>query len=337
MATSDPLWTIRPKPKPLESLSSWIIRIADAHGQRLHSFCTDHWRSEQLWNRDLDHHAPYRVLHSLASGTGIELDHAQQTTFATFEGLLHEGADPIAAMGFVRPLGVYHRTRKAYGQQVCPECLATDTDPYFRLTWRLMLFPLCTDHATILLDHCGNCAAPVIPHRGRLASCHICSTDFAAMPQRIASASALALQRRNEDILRGGAVISPASLLGLHPLLYFRLLRCLAIRLVLGRRRDAFRQQVGHWLDTPLNDLPNVKKLSIGTLDPQTSHDVLKAVACLLDGWPAKFIGAAQEARLWQSWAAKDISPQMMPFAYADVVSRYLRIDANEARKDLFG
>lgn len=337
MATSDALWTIRPKPKPLESLSSWIIRSAAAHGQRLHSFCTDHWRGEQLWNRDLDHHAPAVVLHSLAIGTGIGLDRARQTTFASFEGVLHEGPDPIAAMGFVRPLGVYHRTRKAYGQQVCPECLATDPEPYFRLTWRLMLFPLCTRHAKILLDRCSNCAAPVIPHRGHLTYCHMCSADIATMPQHIASAPALALQRRNEGILQGSAVISPASLSGLHPLIYFRLLRCLSIRLVLGRRRDAFRTQVSHWLDMPLKDLPDGQKLSIGTLDPCNGHEVLKAIACLLEGWPARFVGAAQEARLWQSWAAKDIPPQMMPFAYADVVSRYLRIDPNEARKELFG
>lgn len=328
---------IRPKPWPLEALSSWIIRLACAHGQRLHSFCTDHWRGEQLWNRDLDHLAPEVVLRALGVGTGIGVERARSTTFSAYAGILYEGDDPITALGYVRPLGVFHRIRRAYGQQICPECLATDPDPYFRLTWRLALFPLCTRHGKLLLDRCCNCAAPIIPHRGPHISCHICAANFAVMPQDPASPPALALQHANEQILQGAAVTQPASLLGIHPLLYFRLLRCLALRLMAGTRRNAFRQSVSVWLETPLPRLPEGEKVSMTTLDPNISHDVLRGLACLLDGWPAKFVGAAQEARLWQSWAAKDISPGMMPFAYANVVAHFLRVDPNEARRELFG
>lgn len=327
------MWLIRPKPKPHEALSSWLVRIAAANGQRLHSFTTDHWPGLALWTRDIDHLAPSSVLETLAKRTATTLSDARATTFSQYGGILFEGDDPITHFSYVRPLGVFHRLRRAFGQQFCPACLATDPQPYFRLTWRLSLFPVCTHHGKILLDRCGKCGQPVLPHRGGIATCHSCHTPLGEMTQCDADAMVLAFQSINAAILAGHPVAWPWPLLGLHPLLYFRLIMCLASTLLLGKRRDAFRTHVSAFLREPLPQLAHDRKVELRFLPPEMAHDALRGVAALLVGWPARFVGAAQEAGLWYSWAQKDLEPSRVPYAYINPVRTYLKIDGNEAKR----
>jgi hypothetical protein len=334
MADKRALWLIRPKPQPLEALSSWIARLAVANGQRLHSFCTDHWHGQQIWTRDIDHYAPQNILDTLAARTGAPAQRCLETSFKAFSGTLFDQEEPNGCFSYIRPLGVYHRTRRAFGLQICPECLSVDELPYFRLTWRLSLFPHCTRHGSILLDRCPECEAPIVPHRGSFLACDRCQTPYASMDQPPASSSALALQYLNEKILLGAPVVMPARLSGSHPLAYFRLLQCLATRLLTGKRRGRFRRSVSHLLREPLTVIPTGRKIQLRFLTPAEGSETLRAIACLLEGWPWKFIGAAQEAGLWHSWAMASLSEKHVPFEFATMSDRFLRIDPNETKRE---
>lgn len=83
----------------------------------------------------------------------------------------------------------YTQRAVAYGQPYCPACLREDEEPYFRLAWRLALFPYCLRHNLSFLDSCLNCGHPAWPAASTVQSlfisrwsplhlCPVCGCDF---------------------------------------------------------------------------------------------------------------------------------------------------------------
>lgn len=166
-----PLWPVHPHPLPDELLSSWMIRLARGNGFKVHNFYAEFFgRERQIWNRDIDHYAPPWLTESLAARTGTTLERVRLTTLRAFESFAFERFNEVGVTRWVLPLGVFHRTRRAHGQQFCPLCLAGDSDPYLRRSWRLALVVICTRHGVLLQDRCPQCASPVTPHRSDMAA-----------------------------------------------------------------------------------------------------------------------------------------------------------------------
>lgn len=164
-------WPIHPQPLHDELLSSWMIRLARGNGFKVHSFYAQHFgRERQIWTRDIDHQAPPWLLDGLAAYTGISRQKIFKTTLRAFESIVFERFNEVGVTRFVMPVGVFHRTRHAYGQQFCPACLADDVDPYLRRRWRLALLVVCTRHAVVLQDRCAACGRPVVPHRADMST-----------------------------------------------------------------------------------------------------------------------------------------------------------------------
>lgn len=171
MAPSPPLWPVHPHPLPDELLSSWMIRLARGNGFKVHNFYAEFFgRERQVWNRDIDHLAPAWLIESLAARTGTPLERVRLTTLRAFESFAFERFNEVGVTRWVLPLGVFHRTRRAHGQQFCPLCLAGDAEPYLRRSWRLALVVICTRHGVLLQDRCPQCASPVTPHRSDMAA-----------------------------------------------------------------------------------------------------------------------------------------------------------------------
>lgn len=159
------------KPLPDELLSSWLIRLAHAHGQKLQTFCAQLFsREKAIWNRDIDKLVPDWLVARLSEVTATSIERTIGATLEAYEGFLYERHQPNGNTRWILPLGVYHRTRRNAGLLCCPECLAEDEVPYFRRSWRLALTVACTKHKSWLIDCCPSCNSPIEPHRSDMHS-----------------------------------------------------------------------------------------------------------------------------------------------------------------------
>lgn len=123
------LWTIRPKSKPDELLSSWLVRLADCNGLKLQTFCNMMCgRDRAIWNRDIDKLADPGLLAILAKGSGAGPERSFQTTLPAYKNTLYSDHNAYGNTQWIHPLGVYHRLRRGYGVQFCPKCDARERD-----------------------------------------------------------------------------------------------------------------------------------------------------------------------------------------------------------------
>lgn len=184
-------WPVHPHPLPDELLSSWLVRLAAANHCKVHSFFADFAGHQHgLWARDLDKLAPQDLLYYLERHTGQPLSRLDATTLRSFEGLVFEHLNPWGNTRWITPLGIYHRQRRQFGLQYCPQCLFEDGEtPYYRKQWRLSFYTACDRHQRRLLDRCPRCQKPVMffrrelgrrstIHGGDIATCHHCHFDL---------------------------------------------------------------------------------------------------------------------------------------------------------------
>lgn len=234
MATQ--LWPVHPQPLPDELLSSWMIRLARSNGFKVHNFYAQFFgRERQIWNRDIDHHAPSWLIDGLVARTGTSRERVVQTTLRAFESFAFEHFNETGVTRWILPLGIFHRTRRAYGQQFCPQCMTEEAEPYLRRHWRLGLTVICTRHGVLLQDRCATCARPLAPHRSDITArggfpewtsmlrCSTCRTRIAA-PAEKAAPEDVQMQREIEHHLRSGFVMLDGGL-PLYSHLYFDGLR----------------------------------------------------------------------------------------------------------------
>lgn len=234
MATS--LWPVHPHPLPDELLSSWMIRLARGNGFKVHNFCAQFFgRERQIWNRDIDHHAPPWLINALAARSGMPSERIAQTTLRSFEASAFERFNEVGATRWILPLGVFHRTRRGYGQQFCPLCLDEDEEPYLRRIWRLGLSTVCSRHGVLLQDRCFACGHQLMPHRSDMAlrsgfpeitnmlRCYTCRGRISG-PAEVMPSHDTQMQSHIETVLRDGfAVLASGQAVYSH--LYFDGLR----------------------------------------------------------------------------------------------------------------
>ncbi|MDZ7791866.1 MAG: TniQ family protein, partial [Xanthomonadales bacterium] len=171
-------WTFRLKPLPDELLSSWLTRVAFAHGQNPYVFHNLHLPGVPIWSRDVDRaHSP-GLLSGLSAVSGLSVPRIRATSLDRHRNL---GLNTPAhgEWPFVLSAGIYHRKRRRHGLQFCPNCLSAGT-AYFRRSWRLAYVLKCPTCSLPLSDACPHCDAPVIAHRtlSDLRVCHRCGGNI---------------------------------------------------------------------------------------------------------------------------------------------------------------
>lgn len=192
---SGTLWPIHLKPYLNEILSSWMVRLAHAHGLKVQTFYSlVLGRNRNIWNRDIDKFAPDWLLETLSTFTGTPYKNVFNTTLRSYEGMLYEKHQPCGNTQWINPLGVYHRIHKDFGLQFCPICLAQDEHPYYRKFWRLGFYTECERHHIILHDRCPQCGKAINFHRVELghkswikpksvSACYECDFDLRLSPK----------------------------------------------------------------------------------------------------------------------------------------------------------
>ena len=180
-----------------EALSSFLLRLARNHSASGHELCTLLWPRFQFWTRDIDRTASDALLDEVAQVTALSRDVLERATLRKV----------VKAMGFrewihgcqrgILPIGVYHRVRRRFGQQYCPECLA-EKPAYLRKLWRIEFMMACPRHKILLRDSCPICDAPFIPHRNHAltkAQCHRCGSSLTTGASAKPSDAAAKLQQ----------------------------------------------------------------------------------------------------------------------------------------------
>lgn len=305
---------VHPQPLPDELLTHWFLRLAHGNQVKVQTFADYVFgRYSSFWARDQDKLASPIVISKLADLTGQRAENIRSLTLATYEGNLYRDHNPFGNTRWILPLGVYHRTRRRYGVQYCPLCLAEDSVPYFRRRWRLAFSTVCDKHGTMMHDRCYRCGAPVaffrsdLGHRkrhsfGSSTTCDRCGTDLLRAPaydapgpdgQTLVMLRSLAL---GADI--GWWWVDSKPLGYAH--LFFDVLHHLAVRMTYG---------VGLVLLSEVER--RTGRVVFGGRKPDRSalefrpllerHDLVLAALWLLQDWPHRFEGTCRQARLWQS------------------------------------
>lgn len=330
-------WPAFSSPKKDELLSSWVVRLAMSHGLKLHTFCSVAWPHKSIWNRDIDKSADADLIEVLREKTGVPRERVSDTTLATYEGRLYEKHNPYGNTPWIMPVGIYHRTRRQFGLQFCPACLAGDAEPYFRREWRLAFITYCRAHKVLLSDRCPKCSAAVNFHRDELGDrnkivadsmtlCHACKFDLrdAAADEFVQPVreSDVEFQRSLTDgVQKGWVEISEREAVYSH--LYFTGLHQLMRVLATGKRaavlRDAVSRECGVESFTPTF---NTKKRDVERLPVEDRHKLLILARHLLSDWPHRLAAICTATRVWSATLLRDLEPA--PFWYWRAVHDHL-------------
>lgn len=294
-----------------ELLSSWFVRLAHANGEKAQSLAFRIFGRECNFigsgDLSLDRGQDVEAIKTLARITRTEEHRVAGATLSAYVGYLW---DEIAARGarrWVMPVMDRSHVRSGHGLQACAGCLHDDATPYFRRSWRLSLQVMCPYHQRILLDHCPECNAPLVIHRGDVGVftpssessvrwCCRCGVDLAEtstvenMPPDLVEFQALllrALQRGWVNV--GGRVV--------HSVLFFEGLRMLWAFL----DAPAWSAAVRSVLERHGILLVGSRVTRYGGIDVQRTdarHSLLSASNWLLTEWPDRFLTVAGEARV---------------------------------------
>ena len=191
---------LHPQPQPLESFTSYLIRLAEANGlQSIRELValvgSPQRRRESLYNSP-DYPAP-SFYAGLAQITGCPEERLLQTTF-------HSLIQRFGRSTYPHSLHQFLRESLASSLRYCPACLAECDSPYYSLLWRFLVLPGCTEHGVRLLDQCGHCRSllPLLTSPPQLARCPTCQGDLRTGQQTRLSDEILQPTHRHTQDLR---------------------------------------------------------------------------------------------------------------------------------------
>lgn len=248
MHDSEPLqlWPRHIKPLADELPSSWVVRLAHAHGYKSEQVCRLLLgNAHPMWNRDLDKQISSELRRALKAVTAITDDMLDRAELKSLEGYICEHVNINGFSRWIVPISIFHRTRRTPGLACCPICLASDAVPHYRRVWRLSFVTVCTRHHAELLDTCPRCIAPIVPHRvdvgpdgfvprpNLLVRCFQCGTDFRNLVPQRADPELVAWTKLLEQAITDG-FIRWADMPSMHSLLFLNGLRS-AITAIVSR------------------------------------------------------------------------------------------------------
>lgn len=176
-------WAVPATIQPDELLSSWLVRSALANGCDPLAFADAIWPKWRMWCIDVDRRLPATQIKVLSASSGLPADAIAGSTLESVAARVSMGELPIKNFWYwILSLGCRNRRRNG-GVQYCPDCLAEDKFPYFRIHWRYAWHTVCQRHDVMLLDRCHGCASAIQPHRltvesASMGACPICGCDL---------------------------------------------------------------------------------------------------------------------------------------------------------------
>lgn len=278
-------WPLPLAPQEDELLSSFLVRSAHRHGLSPYRFCAFHFPDVPVWNRDIDRSASNELLAAIATKAGLSLGRVVQMTLRSVEARLGQEAVRGPAL-WINTLGIYHRLRRRWGLQYCPDCLAER--PVFYRAWRMSFVIACSRHRRFLQDACPHCDAPLAIHRQMISAqfCHQCSHVLgrASHDPALSIDTLRRAQSYFERALRGGTVE-----IGGQPVCSEDLFQ--GARVLVSLLRLASH---------PSHDAQGHHRPSLEQARVQARAGVVLDLADVLGMWPLEFVRAAGEQHLTQ-------------------------------------
>jgi hypothetical protein len=294
-----------------ELLSSWMVRLAFSHLQKVHTFYNLTFRGMQIWNRDIDKCASDHLVAKLAKLTLTHEDRIWESSLKNFEGSLFEKLITNGNTEWIMPCKVYHRKHERFALMYCPKCFEKDKrEPYYRKKWRLSLSVVCPECNCYLHDRCFSCGAPVNFHRielGRrnqipyfpISTCSDCLASLVNAPVVKAPKSLVDMQKQMYGYIDSGTC---ESFHVQYSHLFFH-----ALRLVVGffsSKREALvrlnrvvSKSAKVDFEVPLGGFRN----NFDFLELQDRAKILQKAWWLLGDWPTRFRKITAQTETWSS------------------------------------
>lgn len=162
------------KPNEDELLSSWMVRLAVAHGVDPDTLYSSLVPSRRKFPNYVDEIDDNLTFYALEVATGVTRDRIEQTTLTPRRDNLtkYHSAGNLTPQAmpyqWIMPISNRHIPYQVYGLQYCALCLSEDETAYFRRKWRFAFVTLCNKHRVLLIDRCTRCSLP-IDHRRNVA------------------------------------------------------------------------------------------------------------------------------------------------------------------------
>ena len=332
------LLPIRFKPEPDELFSSWLVRLAMAHGLKLHVFTKFIFPKRRVWNRDIDKSADAAHIEAACKYTNVSEQRIFNSTLVSFEGNLYETHNPNGIQMWLMPVGVFRQTRTRFGLQMCPLCLSEDKTPYYRRLWRVSWSVVCTKHKIRLLDRCPGCQHPIIFHRGdmgwrgqavstSMTQCSDCGLYWTSkkvingLIQADADAADFQIRLENASVDRH---IEVGGFGYVHSINFFNGLKHILRILSVSRRTPKFRKTASEKSGLPLGEtsFDGRQFQSFEYLPAESRYRTIRLASWLLDKWSERFVETALETDTFSS--ALLPYDQTAPFWYQLPVDQYL-------------
>lgn len=351
-------WPVHPSPMEDETLISWMHRLAIANGLTFHGLCAETWEGKKVAGLLLDRDAPAWVLETLSHLAVQPRERVFALTLLALEGRLFTGSTR-GRVRWVIPNAM--GSVASGGQQFCPQCLAEDKIPHFRLSWRLAFVATCMRHHRTLMSACPACNQPITLNKWvspgatilddrSITACRHCGFDLRTCPDEKQENSALprhvaklgmALQNR---MLQGlgdgwmaveghGFIQSHLVLDGIHQILKLIGAKRSGERLAMVIQRKLRIKEpdflVASW----------PKGHSYEFLPASVRERMLAIAAWLLKEWPSRFVRTCKEAGVWSNHIQQD-RHEATPFWLAKVANEQLKIlhaewrDPGQRRED---
>lgn len=341
-------WPFHPKPQAGESLTSWVTRVSEAYGLSLQAFCREVWPKRDLLFGDFDRNPSLPVLEALETGTRVSRAQLLGMTLVDLQARTTGGHPSVKGwLPWVVP--ALARRREPYGLQYCPECLAEDDPPHFKLIWRLAFVTTCPVHRRLLLDRCPGCDAALNARVPRsestgLASpifiCRKCGYDIRGptggsrgwRPMK----GVLDLQARLLAGVQEGWVVTPWGEV-IHAVPFFkglqRVIRLLVSKGKIGRFRKEAARRAGQ--PDPGEELISGAR---GTLfEPQSVHSrhrLLALVEWVMGDWPERFVEVCEAVGLKSARLTQD-AKDWTPYWFWRAAHERLRVQFARWRREL--
>jgi len=231
--SSHAIWNLlpfHPHPEALESLTSYITRLAEANGLQSINELGALVGGMRFSSLEKNPDYPTVIYPGLAHLTGHSEDVWLDMTF--FHLIQYFGVS-MNAYALHQFLAGSFATSLRY----CPVCLAERMPTHYSLLWRFLLLPGCSEHGVRFLDQCGHCGSPMpifrpVPH---LTRCPFCRGDLrTCKPARLESRERELAEQRTRDL---SMLLTP----GHWPLWE-------AQAKLIGRRFQVLRQQRDLWI-----------------------------------------------------------------------------------------
>src|SRR5712691_1906127 len=187
---------LHPQPQPLESMASYITRLAEANGLQ-----------------------SINELRALAGGMAFSgMKRSPDYPAASYSGLAHITGHPeerwpnMTFFHLVQHFGCAMNPNSlhsflagslAASLRYCPICLAEYTPASYSLLWRLLVLPGCSEHGVRFLDQCGHCGSPLplLRRIPQLIRCPTCQGDLSTCePSRLSDDDVEPTDRRTNDL-----------------------------------------------------------------------------------------------------------------------------------------